>query len=170
MKKILVALLGLSLVTGCAGAPFAPGKPVEIEGSALGRSYRQGGARVDRNNMMEHLRSGPETSEKANSARTWEIVAAIPGVAGGFLVGYYAFADVESRGLGIGIGAGLIVLAAGLGAHAEGELSDAVGIYNHKLSGGEPKKKSSLMPIFEPVAFRSPGEGYSPGILGTWRF
>jgi hypothetical protein len=168
--KLVSGMVLLALLSGCAAAPLTPGKPVEEKYNFFtGKTFHQEGQLIDKHNLLEHLRSNPATQDKANAARTWEIISLFPAVTGGFLIGWYAFNDRyddDSQMVGLLAGAGLAAVGIGMAVHAENLFSDAVGIYNRDLSG----KKADL--LLQPALFSSRNSvapTLVPGVMGSWR-
>lgn len=164
MKQIFNFFILTVLLSACASEPFRPGYSVGVEGPFYNRKYIQAGHEVSIDEMMRQLREYKESKEPALYGQILYYGALASAFTGGFLVGYGAVSDSDSKSTMLLAGVGLIGVSAVAAYFGDQQLMQAVDAYNQKL--GIKKTSQVMVRPSLGLARNHPSGGLTP-VLGV---
>jgi hypothetical protein len=132
------SILALAAFLGaCATAKLDVTRPIVERGNlVLGKSYEQGGVRLDPADMLKKLEADERTREETQRSKTLAIAGGLLNLGGSAVTGAYLGlweAGRPANATGLGVGAGLVVAALPISYLAQRSLSRAIDTYNAGL-------------------------------------
>lgn len=153
------------ITSGCSIAKFNPDKPIQIESTLLGSSYRQDGKTININEMADEL-STRDASKQAmsNYKAVYYPAMGLAGV-GGFLIGWnLGDSSSNKSSTPLYIGAGLVAAGIGLGIVADNILKSGVESHNRSKGGKSSLREIDWIPVASVVPERTGGFAGAAGV------